>query len=173
MTRSKLAIGLLLAFLLCGTVPAGAQTTDDDRDSLLRALIEEIRALRQTLERSQLFELRASIMLDQMQARQSSVEKLRQRLNELRQQTSFEGSEEFEFYVEEVKQRLNRETDPNLRQQIERELEMVAKRREIQERRSVEMQLQVQQLELRLREEEEKLLALEADLDRLQRSLIE
>lgn len=173
MKPSKIIVSFLLLLIAVGFTPVSAQTTDSDRDALLQALLEEIRALRQTLERSQLFELRASILLDQMQVRQSSIDKLRQRLSELRQQMSYDGSEEFEFYVEEVKQRLTRETDPTQRQQIERELEMVEKRREIQERRNTELQQQTQQLELRLREEEDKLLALEGDLDRLQRSLME
>ena len=163
----------LLLLVIIGMVPVSAQTTDGDRDALLQALLEEIRALRQTLERSQLFELRASIMLDQMQVRQSSIDKLRQRLSELRQQTTYDGSEEFDFYVEEVKQRLSRETDPTQRQQIERELDMIEKRREIQTRRSADLQQQIQQLELRLREEEDKLVVLEGELDRLQRSLME
>lgn len=168
-------IATIFLLILTAAAPASlhAQTTDDDRDALLRSLLEEIRALRQTLEKSQLFELRASIMLDQMQVRQNSIDKLRQRLSELRQQHSYDGSEEFEFYVDEVKQRLDRETDPTQRQQIERELEMIEKRREIQARRNSEVQQQIQQLELRLLEEEDKMVALESELDRLQRSLID
>lgn len=173
MNRFKTPILFLLILAIFGAGTAGAQSSEgDDRDALLRALLQEIRLLRQTLERSQLFELRASITLDQMQVTQSSVDKLRQRITDLRQQTSYDSMEEFEFYVEEVKQRFARETDPAAREQIQREIEMIQKRREIQEKRRSDLQSQIQQLELRLREEEDKLLALEGDLDRLQRSLI-
>lgn len=169
--RVKSFSSILIALVLSTVAmpESHAQSTDE---ALLRALVEEIRALRQTLEKSQLFELRASIMLDQMQVRQSSIDKLRQRLSELRQQSSYDGMEEFEFYVEEVRNRLRTETDPEQRRQIEREMEMVEKRREIQAKRQAELNEQIQQLELRLREEEDKLTSLEGDLDRLQRSLI-
>lgn len=172
----KRFVTILTLTLIAASVPvmAAAQTSSsaNDHDALLRTLIEEIRALRQTLEKSRIYELRASIMLDQMQARQSSIDKLRQRIIDLRQQISYDNAEELDYYAEEVKQRLNRETDPAQREQIERELEMVEKRRELQDKRRTEIQQQVQQLEIRLREEEGKMLDLEGDLDRLQRSLI-
>ncbi|MDX1584317.1 MAG: hypothetical protein R3338_12035, partial [Thermoanaerobaculia bacterium] len=129
---------LVLLILLIVSAPltvSGQPTVEDETDVLLRTLIEEIRALRQTLEKSRVYELRASMLLDQMRVRQSSVDRLRQRIIDLRQQISYDSSEELEQYVENVEQRLARETDPDQRRQLERELEMIEKRRELQQKR--------------------------------------
>ncbi|HUO83702.1 MAG TPA: hypothetical protein VM534_01185 [Thermoanaerobaculia bacterium] len=163
MTRS---LSLLLLLALFVPVHAPAQETPDE---LLRNLLTEIRLLRKTMERSNLFGLQGNLLIERIRGAQTNVSDTRAELTRVRGEITALDQEKqnVEAMKEQIEERLRREFEPELleaarreRAQFEPALEIFAQRQELLRRNE-------QEILARLEEEEEALATLEEQFDRL------
>ena len=169
MSKTRLAATAALLFVLAS--PVSAQT-DPRGDALLRALLEEMRLLRTTIQKNAAADIRARTMLERLRLQQETVREL-QREVENRQSDS-EMRMEFEPFEEILAQteaRLKEATDPAMRQQIERELVGLKRRKEMEQRNRQRMEVRFRRQEQRLEEETARLRAIEDGLQRLEQQL--
>lgn len=151
---------------------AGAQTTDLHGDALFRALLEEMRLLRTTIQKNAAADIRARTMLERLRLQQEMVRELQREVEG--RQTAEEYRTEYEPFEEMIAQteaRLKEAPDAPSRQQIERELTAIKRRREMEQRNRQRMEVRFRRQEQRLEEETARLRAIEEDLRRLEQQL--
>lgn len=169
--RQLLPLGFAL-LTLAGATPVQAQ---DDSTQLMRALLEEMRALRLTLQKSAAFDLRARVLIERSRLQEQTVRELQREVDARNMGRSMAMEDEpMETMIEQLNSRLRLETDPAQRQQIENEIQMMNRRREMYARHQEQMRVQEQQMESRLADEKNRLadierdiMALEAEMSRL------
>ena len=168
-TRAVVAVTLVLAFAAF----AVAQTTTDlAGERLLRALLDEMRALRTTLTRNSAYELRANLLIERVRMYQQSVHELQREVEQGELERSTRNDEEsFAEVLDNMEERLRAETDPERRKQLERERDAMVRRREMQSRFREQQRARFQRRENRLAEEREKLRIAEDELARLEREI--
>lgn len=166
MKNSRLATALAVIFgTVLLTTPARAQASDTT-DVLLRSLIEEIRALRLTMQRSAGYDLRARVLLDRARLQQEIVRELEKDLNQRAlNRGAMMDEQPMEQMVEQFTEQLRTETDPERRREIEHQMQMMRRQQQMHARHLERMRLQEQQMENRLAEEK-------AKLDEIQRALM-
>ena len=169
---NKARFALSASLLLLVTSPLLGQTSDPRGDALLRALLEEMRLLRVTIQKNAAADIRARTMLERLRLQQETVRELGREVEN--RQSSDEYRMEFEPFEEILQQteaRLKEATDPAMRQQIERELQGLKRRREMEQRNRQRMEVRFRRQEQRLEEETARLRAIEDELRRLEQQL--
>lgn len=171
MKSTRLITGIVVSAVMLSVSPLQAQTEPE----LMRALLEEIRALRLTLQKSAALDLRAKVLIERARLQEQTVRELQREVDQRNMSRSIEIEDEpMETMVEQLNNRLRTETDAEQRRQIENELQMMQQRREMYTRHQERMRAYEQQMEARLGEEKNKLadiereiMALEAEMSRM------
>lgn len=158
----------ILLFVFCvASLPLAAQPVESIAgDALLRALIQEIRALRVAIQRDVTAELRANILIERERRAAERVDQLAQQVEQNFPDERF-MMEDFDMHVEQLRSRLRTETDPEQRRQIEMELSMIDRRREMSELHREQMRMRKIETERRLEEERARLQTLRGEIDSL------
>lgn len=167
-----LATFLLLCFLSSDTAQAQSTKQPDDNPTL-QSLLNEVRLLRKTLQRTGLNAYRSQIILERMRAHNEQVVRLTRMHEDVR-----EDMERIEAtiprFIEQSKlmeSRIEQETDWNKRAQLEFEHK---ERKQAVERYKLRLERQrerEQHLSAQLRGEQAKLSELESRLDALEREI--
>lgn len=156
--------------------PAVAHASQPSSDAqLMRVLIEEIRALREAIQQNAALDLRSRVLVDRARMQSEIVRELQREVEQrAMNRASMMEEEPFEPMMTQLTEQLRTETDQDKRGQIEIELDMMKKRREMYSRHQEMMREQERQMETRLVLEQRKLdeiqrdiMALEAQLTRL------
>lgn len=159
---------LVLALIL--TIPAAASAQPVESlagEELIRALVREMRLLRMSIQQNANEELRAQVLLQRESRAAERVEQMGQQLEQNFPDDGTMMSEEFDMHADGLRNRLRSETDPEQRRQIETELGMIERRREMSTRHREQMRVRRQQLEQRFEEERARLETLRSELDSL------
>ena len=139
-------------------------------EELLRALVREIRLLRVAMQGNASAELRAQLLLQREARAAARVDQLAQQI-----QHGFpdEASmvDEFEMHGEQMRAQLRSETDPDRRREIELQLSMMERRREMTARHRETERIRRSEVERQLDAERARLETLRNDLDTLMREL--
>lgn len=170
-TKKILAI---VALVTLGGVASGLAQSSGQLagEELLRALLEELRALRTTIQRNSAAEIRGQLLIERARMQNEIVRDLSREL-EQRQMTGPMSDDEaiVDEAMESFEDRIRTETDSEKRRQLEREREQMKRRREMQKRYIEEARLRQQRLESRLAEERDKLQELEKEINSLTRDI--
>ncbi|HEY0143596.1 MAG TPA: hypothetical protein VGF48_22085 [Thermoanaerobaculia bacterium] len=170
-TKKILAI---VALVTLGGVASGLAQSSGQLagEELLRALLEELRALRTTIQRNSAVEIRGQLLIERARMQNEIVRDLSREL-EQRQMTGPMSDDEaiVDEAMESFEDRIRTETDSEKRRQLEREREQMKRRREMQKRYIEEARLRQQRLETRLSEERDKLQDLEKEINSLTRDI--
>lgn len=163
---TKKVLSIAAVVILAGLATGLAQTTGQlAGDELLRALLEEMRALRMTIQKNSSSELRGQFLLERARMQNEVVRELQRELEQRAVNTPMMGDEAMvEEAAESYEQRIRNETNVEQRRQLERERDQMARRREMQKRYIEEARIRQQRLEARVAEEREKLEALEKEI---------
>lgn len=176
--------GLLALFVgLCLTVSptalaqssTSANSIPADDKQLTQALLNEIKLLRQTLQRVSLSSFRAQVLTERLRVQQDQVTQLSREVEGLRAGLADGrfGQPWLAERAKEIENQLGRETDPARRQQLEREGRGLQVEAERQARRLEQQRERETQLTIRLQTEQAKLNDLNERLDALERELEE
>lgn len=164
----------VVALVTLGGVASGLAQSSGQLagEELLRALLEELRALRTTIQRNSAVEIRGQLLIERARMQNEIVRELSREL-EQRQMTGPMSEDEsiIDEAMESFEDRIRTETDSEKRRQLEREREQMKRRREMQKRFIEEARLRQQRLESRLAEERDKLQELEAEITALTRDV--
>ena len=171
--KNRITLAVLVAVTV-GTTSLFAQSTANlTGDALIRALIDEIRALRVSQQKNAAYELRGRLLIDRAKLHQETIREL---AREVENNTDFMRSAEpvdvtFEMEAE-MESRTAGITNPEERRRmIERQKEAMEKRKEMEMRHREQMRMRFQRMENRLAEERDKLKAVEDELAEIQREL--
>ena len=167
-TFAMIRLRLTLASLLLAVAsPLFAQD-----DTLLRALLEEMRLLRVTIQKNAAADIRARTMLERMRMQQEAVRDLQREVDARQASDEFRTEyEPFEEMIEQTEARLKDATDPTAKQQIEREIQGLKRRRAMAARNRQRMEVRFRRQEQRLEEETARLRTIEDELRRLEQQL--
>lgn len=144
-----------------------------DQNQVLRALLEEVRALRLALERSQYNSVLLQTTVEQLRMRQDMVNQLSQRLDDCRTElTSLQqGLTRLPDHVKEIERRMQNAEDAQQRTLLESELKATQLAHEEQKERSERQRVRADQLTTQLQDEQHKLDELYARLAHLEQQL--
>jgi hypothetical protein len=160
---------VLVLTLLALASPLAAQTAEETNAQLLRTLLEEIRTLRITMQKTAGHQLRAQVLIERMKLQQQTVRELQQQTDQWNlDRSSMMEREPFDEMIRDIEERLRTESDPEQKKQLERELDAHKRRKEMEGRHREQMQLRFQRMETRLADENARLRAIEEDLARLE-----
>lgn len=163
---------LTASLFLVVASPVLAQTADPRGDALLRALLDEIRLLRTTIQKNAAADIRARTMLERLRLQQEMVRDLSREVENRQNSDEFRMEfEPFEEMIQQTEARLKEATEPAAKQQIERELQGLKRRKEMEQRNRQRMEVRFRRQEQRLEEETARLRAIEDDLRRLEQQL--
>lgn len=171
--KNRIILAVLVAVAI-GTTSLFAQTTADlTGDALVRALIEEIRTLRLSMQKSSAYELRGRLLIDRARLHQETIRELAREVENssdfMRQPEPADVAYEMEA---ELESRTAGITNPeDRRKMMERHKEAIERRKEMETRHREQMRMRFQRMENRLAEERDKLKAVEEELAEIQREL--
>jgi hypothetical protein len=168
----RTTIVALLALAL--SAPLLAQTAPEPAgDALLRVLVEEIRALRTSLQKTSAYELRGRLLVDRARLHQENIRELTREVEGMSEAMRSSENVDFAFDAEtEMAARTSTMTNPDDRRRLEEQMKaQMEKRREMHARYLEQNRLRLQRLESRLMEERDKLAAIEGELADIQREL--
>ncbi|HEU4522291.1 MAG TPA: hypothetical protein VFT12_09830 [Thermoanaerobaculia bacterium] len=171
----RLVVILAAAALAIGATSLVAQTAAPlTGEPLLRALLDELRTLRVSLQRNSAYELRGRFLIDRARLHQETIRELSREVEQnsdyLRSSEPMEVS--YEMEMESMEARSAGIANPEERRKmIERHKEAMERRKEMEARHREQMRLRFQRMENRLAEEREKLRAIEEELAQIQTEL--
>ena len=175
--RNRIVVTIVAVLaLLIGATTVTAQTDELTGEPLLRALLEELRALRVSMQKNSAYELRGQLLVDRARLHQETIHELAREVEgnaeALRSSQPAEIVFDREMEMEAMESRATGIPNPDERRKmIERHKEQMERRREMHERHMEQMRLRHQRMENRLAEEREKLQAIEDELAQIQREL--
>jgi hypothetical protein len=163
---TKKVLSIAAAVILVGITSGVAQTTSQVAgDELLRALLEEMRLLRTTIQKNSSADLRGRFLLERTRMQNEVVRELQRELEQRSMNTPMAGDEAMiDEATDNYEQRIRNESNVEQRRQLERERDQMVRRREMQKRYIEEARIRQQRLEARVAEEREKLDALEKEI---------
>jgi len=154
------------------TVQSTVPSTVLTGEPLLRALLEEMRAIRTMMQTSSAQELRGRLLIERIKMQQEVVRDL---ARDIEQSTpAMPPVTEIDPYSdmeEDIDRRVRAETEPERKRIVEREKERLKRRRDMETYHREQSRLRIQRMENRLVEEREKLRILEDELTRLLREM--
>jgi chromosome segregation ATPase len=162
--------------LTIGTASLAAQTAELTGEPLLRALLQELRDIRLSMQKNAAYELRGRLLIDRARLHQETIRELSREVesqNEaLRSSEPMDISYDMEMETSAIEARGVTIPNPEERRKmIERHKEMMERRREMHARHIEQMRVRQQRMEQRLNDEREKLQAIEAELEEIQADL--
>lgn len=167
---------LIAGFLLCFFLSASAQaqnTRPPDDNRTIQSLLNEVRLLRQTLQRTGLNAYRSQIILDRLRARHEQVERLTRMLEEVRNEIE-KTEATIPRFVERGKvmeKLIEQEADAKRRVELEFEQKEVTGAAEQYKISLERLREREAQLSAQVRTEQAKLSDLEGRLDALEREI--
>jgi hypothetical protein len=168
----KNARALLAASLLLLPSGAFAQTADPRGDALMRALLEEMRLLRATIQKNAAADIRARTMLERLRLQQDTVRELQREVEQRQTETEFRMDyEPFDEMMANAETRMKEAPDDGTKKQIEQEITGLKRRKEMETRNRQRMEVRFRRQEQRLEEETARLRTIEDDLRRLEQQL--
>ena len=163
---------LALSFLLFSPAAPGQSTSTDSHT--LQALLAEVRQLRHDLQTVTAAAQRAQILIYRVQAQETLVRRVQERVEETRSRLDQIQSEK-RRHAAELKQMEDVQSRPETpqldRKPLEDALAQLKARLEVEERDEQETQARLTESEDQLRVEQAKLDQLQDDLDRLDKAL--
>ncbi len=161
---------LPLTLVLAST--AFAQTNPADSDTL-KALLTEVRQLRQDLRTTTVAAQRAQILVYRAQAQESVVRRMQERVDDTRSKLGQIQSDQKRLTaaVKQSEDLLGHTDNPPTRKELEQAITQFKSRLEIQASTEQETQLKLIESEEQLRLEQAKLGGLQDQLDRLEKLL--
>ena len=163
---------LLALAVAIGATTVFAQTAEPAGDALVRALLQELRALRVTMQKNSAYELRGRLLIDRARLHQETIRELSR---EVESGADFMRNEPVEVSYDmetSIEARTAGIVNPEERKRmIEQQKEAMERRREMEQRHREQMRMRFQRMENRLAEEREKLRAIEEELAEIQREL--
>jgi hypothetical protein len=162
---------LLLTLLLVSTT-AFAQTSPTDSDTL-KALLAEVRLLRHDLETTTVAAQRAQILIYRVQAQESVVRRMQERVDDTRSKLAQTHSEQKILTVgmKQNAELLDHTENPTTRKELEQTIARFKSGLEIQATVEQESQAKLIESEDQLRMEQARLGGLQDQLDRLEKTL--
>jgi chromosome segregation ATPase len=162
---------LICIFCLFISTTTRAQSPTDSQT--LQALLSEVRQLRQDLQTTTAAAQRAQILLYRLQAQQSVVKRLQERVDDTRSKLAQIQSEQKmrTVTIKQFEDRRNSDTPSNEQKDLEVTLANIKARFEAVTNNEQEFQAQLIDAESQLRVEQAKLGGLEDNLDRLEKTL--
>lgn len=176
----RVGISFLVALAVAAlAVTSFAQTNVLTGEPLLRALLEEIRLMRTSLQRNSAYEIRGRLLIDRARLHQETIRDLSREIegsaDYLRPSEVDNTAFEAEAAMIEANMESRVATIPNpeeRRKMLERQKQAMEQRKAMEQRHREQMRMRVQRLENRLAEEREKLRVIEEELAEMQRELI-
>ena len=166
---------LAIAALAISASSLFAQTAAElTGEPLLRALLDELRTLRVSLQKNSAYELRGRFLIDRARLHQETIREL---AREVESNSDYMRSGEpvevaYEMEMEGMEARSAGIANPEERRKmIERHREAMERRKEMEARHREQMRMRFQRMENRLAEEREKLRAIEEELEQIQTEL--
>ena len=162
------------AFAQQSAPPTAQSIAPSPEAQLLRALLDEVRQLRQATQRATLNQHRAQLLTGQLARQQARVESLTEEVEQLKaaQQHSYDAHRDQEE-LQELEAAFQREPNPAVREQLRQNylgLQRALTRQQEDARQEAERQRQrQQQLEINLSAEQARLAELQEQLDTLAR----
>ena len=171
--KNRIALAVLVAVTLGATSLFAQSTANLTGDALIRALIDEIRALRVSQQKSSAYELRGRLLIERARLHQETIREL---AREVENSNDFMRSAEPVDVTNEMEAELESRTagitnPEERRRMIERQKEAIERRKEMEMRHREQMRMRFQRMENRLAEERDKLKAVEDELAEIQRDL--
>ena len=170
--RRVLAAAAILSIVFGATLLAqtAPQATGD---ALVRVLVDEIRALRASLQKNSAFELRGRLLIDRARIHQETIRELSRELEGMSEAVRSADMNDIAFDVAtETDARTAAVTNPEEKRRIEEQMKVQMERRKEMHARYVEQnRMRLQRLENRLADERDKLEAIERELAEIQREL--
>ena len=178
MAKRTIVIVVTLLALGIGATTLVAQTAVElTGEPLLRALLDELRSLRLSMQKNSAYELRGRLLIDRARLHQETIRELAREVENnaefLRSSDRPDMELEIDMETDAVEARTAGMTvNPEQRRKmIERHKQQMEMRREMQARHREQMRIRHQRMESRLAEEREKLQAIEDELAQIQREL--
>ena len=167
------AFAVILVSISIAAAPLVAQPVESlSGEELLRALVREIRLLRVAMQGNASAELRAQLLLQREARAAARVDQLAQQIQHgFPDETSM--IDEFEIHADQLRGQLRTETDPDRRREVELQLSMMERRREMSARHREAERLRRSEVERQLDAERARLQTLRNDLDALMQDLAE
>lgn len=138
----------------------------------LRKLVEEVRAIRVSMQRLSAADLRGRILLQQLAMQQQIVKELSSQVEgskmDMGMNQDFEG---FDQMTSNLDEKIKKEINPEARRQLERERDGAQRRKEAQVRGREQWRIRMQRVEIRTAEEQDRLKTLEKELALLVKEL--
>jgi chromosome segregation ATPase len=143
------------------------------QDQVLRSLLEEVRQLRLSLERTNFNVFRAQIIVERIRLQQEQLARLNQQFEELRGQAADNklNQSHLQDRIKEIDSKISQERDPATRSQLEseqKEMKFLLEQQGVWEERQRERE---NQLNVQFQTEQEKLKRLNDRLDALEREI--
>ena len=175
MSRKPVAL-IAVVLITVGVTSLFAQTSELAGDTLMRALIDEIRMLRVSLQKNSAYEIRSRLLIDRARLQQETIRELSREV---------EGSADYFRNMEEPGRDMDMTTEMTMvapatavpmsaedqRRMQEQQKEAMERRRTMEARHREQMRVRYQRMEQRLQEERDKLRAIEDELAEIQREL--
>jgi hypothetical protein len=176
--RRVLAITSVVALTIAAPASFAQPATPLAGDTLTRALLEEIRTLRLSLQRNSAYELRGRLLLERARMHQETIRELSREVEnsaEVMRPTSVEPMWEETMMADVVTPAPGVVLpDPETRKKMqEREKKMLEYRKAMEAQHREQMRQRLQRMETRLAEERDKLKAIEEELAQMHRELTE
>lgn len=150
-----------------------ANAVQADDKQLTQALLDEVKLLRQALQRMSLSSFRAQVLTERLRVQQDQVSQLSREVEGLRAMLADgrSGQPWLAERAKEIESQLGRETDPARRQQLEQQSKQLQLEAERQSQRVAQQREREMQLTAKLQTEQAKLNELNERLDTLEREL--
>ena len=179
MSRLKSSLALFVFCLALASnafaqQPAAPNVAPSPEAQLLRALLEEVRQLRQTMQRATFNQYRTQTLTGQLARQQARVESLTEEIEQLKaaQQQAYDARRDQEE-LQELETAYKREPNPTMREQLRQSYQSMQRaltRQQEDQRLDAERHRQRQsQLEINLRGEQTRLAELQEQLDAVAR----
>jgi chromosome segregation ATPase len=155
------------------TTDSPANAAQGENEQTIQALLNEVRQLRLSIQRSNLSAYHAQVIIERMRSQQQSVDRLADRLRGIRDQLDHGkmAQSEFQDLLKKIEGRLNLERDPDKRDDLEEQQETFKTRLGSLAQQESRLREVESQLALQLQTEQAKLADLNEQLDALQREL--
>ncbi|HET7711589.1 MAG TPA: hypothetical protein VFL80_06630, partial [Thermoanaerobaculia bacterium] len=128
----RVLVAVLAIVSLFGLFSAFAQSAALSGEPLLRALLEEMRAIRLAMQTSSAQELRGRLLIERIKMQQEVVRELSREIEQTPNAAISAETDHFAEMEEDIERRVRAETEPERKRMIEREKERIKRRREME-----------------------------------------
>ena len=174
--RKQPVVLIAVAIVTMGVTSLFAQAAPLASDDLLRVLIEEIRTLRLSLQKSSAYEIRGRLLLDRARLQQETIRDLQREVDAYAESLRNSETESETMYDIETTMVAAAVPGPasaeDQRRMAQQQKEVMERRKQIEARHREQMRVRYQRMETRLNDERDKLRAIEDELAEMQKDLM-